>query len=233
MGEVNVSYRADPEDHATCSRWSRPPRSRSRGTKWQLTAANLSDAFWARAERLTALRRAEQDQMQEYVDPGFGAHGVPDSGARRRPRPGLAAGSAAPAGHGRSRARPRCDRVPAPYEPAHRATEAVAGRRSAAATPSRGRIPKELQAQPGKALCVWGDAGWGASVRHGKYHDGRFSDDLVEACRQLVEQWGPDPAPMWVTCVPSRRHPDLVPDFARRLAGSLGLAVRAGPREDG
>lgn len=28
---------------------------------------------------------------------------------------------------------------------------------------------------------------------------------------------------MWVTCVPSRRHPDLVPDFARRLATALGL----------
>jgi ATP-dependent DNA helicase RecQ len=26
-----------------------------------------------------------------------------------------------------------------------------------------------------------------------------------------------------VTCVPSRRHPDLVPDFAGRLAGALGL----------
>jgi ATP-dependent DNA helicase RecQ len=36
-------------------------------TKWQLTAANLSEAFWQRAERLTTLRRDEQRQMQEYV----------------------------------------------------------------------------------------------------------------------------------------------------------------------
>jgi ATP-dependent DNA helicase RecQ len=86
-----------------------------------------------------------------------------------------------------------------------------------------GRIPPERQAQPGKALCVWGDAGWGDSVRLGKYHDGRFSEDLVKACRQLVAQWNPDPPPTWVTCVPSRRHPDLVPDLARRLAGALGL----------
>ena len=35
-----------------------------------------------------------------------------------------------------------------------------------------GRIPPELQAQPGKALCVWGDAGWGDLVRRGKYRDG-------------------------------------------------------------
>jgi ATP-dependent DNA helicase RecQ len=37
------------------------------GTKWQLTAATLNESFWLRAERLTALRREEQNQMQEYV----------------------------------------------------------------------------------------------------------------------------------------------------------------------
>jgi ATP-dependent DNA helicase RecQ len=38
------------------------------GAKWQLTAALLTESFWQRAERLTALRRIEQRQMQEYVD---------------------------------------------------------------------------------------------------------------------------------------------------------------------
>ena len=37
------------------------------GSKWQLTAATLGDAFWERAARLTRLRREEQSQMQEYV----------------------------------------------------------------------------------------------------------------------------------------------------------------------
>ena len=37
------------------------------GSSWQLTAASLSDAFWDRAERLTALRRDEQADMQKYV----------------------------------------------------------------------------------------------------------------------------------------------------------------------
>ncbi len=73
---------------------------------------------------------------------------------------------------------------------------------------------------------MWDDAVGGDSVRLGKYHYGRFSDDLVEACRQLFEQWGPDPVPVWVTCVPSRRHPDLVPDFSRRLAKALGLPFK-------
>lgn len=38
------------------------------GTRWQLTAADLSDTFWKRIDRLTDLRRAEQRQMQDYVD---------------------------------------------------------------------------------------------------------------------------------------------------------------------
>src|SRR5262249_46628806 len=36
-------------------------------TKWQLTAAQLKNSFWERADRLTALRRTEQKEMQEYV----------------------------------------------------------------------------------------------------------------------------------------------------------------------
>ena len=43
-------------------------------SKWQLTAAKLSEAFWERAERLTALRRDEHQQMQDYVGLPFGEH---------------------------------------------------------------------------------------------------------------------------------------------------------------
>jgi ATP-dependent DNA helicase RecQ len=39
----------------------------------------------------------------------------------------------------------------------------------------------------------------------------------------MIHEWNPQPAPAWVTCVPSLRHPDLVPNFARRLATALGL----------
>ena len=88
-------------------------------------------------------------------------------------------------------------------------------------------MPLDAQAQPGKALCIWGDAGWGGLVRQGKYRDGHFSDELVEACVRLVREWNPQPAPAWVTCIPSLRHPDLVPDFARRLAAALGLPFDA------
>ncbi len=91
-------------------------------------------------------------------------------------------------------------------------------------TPDRKRIPEELQAEEGRALCVYGDAGWGTLVRHGKYHDGYFADELVEATAEMIlSHWRPDPMPLWVTCVPSRRHPELVPSLARRLARRLGL----------
>ena len=53
---------------------------------------------------------------------------------------------------------------------------------------------------------------------------GRFDDRLVAAAAELVaKRWQPDPFPTWVAAVPSLRHPDLVPDFARRLATALGL----------
>ena len=87
----------------------------------------------------------------------------------------------------------------------------------------RGNISMEHRAEAGKALCIWGDAGWGELVRVGKYRDGRFADELVDACVDLMVKWAPRPAPVWVTCIPSRRHPNLVPEFAERLAMQLGL----------
>ena len=87
----------------------------------------------------------------------------------------------------------------------------------------RGKISIEHRAEAGKALCICGDAGSGGLVRVGKYQDGRFADNLVDACVDLMRRWDPRPAPEWVTWIPSRRHPNLVPDFAERLAIKLGL----------
>jgi ATP-dependent DNA helicase RecQ len=85
-------------------------------------------------------------------------------------------------------------------------------------------IPESARAQDGRALCIWGDAGWGREVARGKYEAGRFSDALVEAAANLVRhQWQPQPTPEWVTAVPSRRRQELVPDFAGRLAARLQL----------
>ena len=85
-------------------------------------------------------------------------------------------------------------------------------------------IPERLRAQEGRVLCMYGDAGWGHEVARGKYQTGQFSDALVTAAAELIQtNWKPDPPPQWVTAIPSRRHAELVRDFAQRLAASLGL----------
>ena len=87
----------------------------------------------------------------------------------------------------------------------------------------RGNLLQQLRAQEGRVLSRWGDAGWGRTVADNK-HAGRFIDELVQAMAEMIQQrWQPNPAPQWVCCVPSRNHPELVPDFARRLAARLGL----------
>ena len=87
----------------------------------------------------------------------------------------------------------------------------------------RGNLPQHLRAQEGRVLSRSGDAGWGRLVADNK-HAGRFNDELVDAMVEMIQQrWQPNPAPLWVCCVPSRNHPELVPDFARRLAVRLGL----------
>jgi ATP-dependent DNA helicase RecQ len=45
------------------------------------------------------------------------------------------------------------------------------------------------------------------------------------------ERWRPEPPPAWLTCVPSHHHPELVPDFARRLAQRLELPFVDGIRK--
>jgi ATP-dependent DNA helicase RecQ len=190
--------------------------------KWQLTAATLSADFWARAERLTALRRDEHQQMRKYVNLPFGAHmrflidaldGDPNSvGSPALPplptaaSPGLV-----------REAVEFLRRTSLPIEPRRRWPDG-----GLPVYAVKGIISSDHQAQPGKVLCVWGDAGWGCLVRQGKYRDGRFADELVAACVNMVHEWNPQPAPAWVTCVPSLRHPNLVPNFASAVAAALG-----------
>ncbi|NYT62973.1 RecQ family ATP-dependent DNA helicase [Alcaligenaceae bacterium] len=89
----------------------------------------------------------------------------------------------------------------------------------------KGNLPAQLRAQEGRVLSRWGDAGWGRVVADNK-HTGRFSEELVEAMAEMIQQrWQPNPVPHWVCYVPSRKYPELVPDFARRLAVRLGLPL--------
>ena len=195
------------------------------GSKWQLTAAKLGDSFWERSERLTSLRHHEQRQMQEYVTLESGYMGYLIKALDGDPC---------------MTTLPTLPPLPRTVDPLL-VQEAIGflKRTSLPIEPRKmwpaggmpkygvmGRIPESLQAQPGKALCLWGDAGWGAIVRRGKYRDGRFEDDLVAACAKMIREWSPQPSPGWVTCIPSLRHPTLMVDFAKRLAKNLELPFR-------
>ncbi|HEY2769353.1 MAG TPA: RecQ family ATP-dependent DNA helicase, partial [Solirubrobacteraceae bacterium] len=85
------------------------------------------------------------------------------------------------------------------------------------------KIPDQLRLSDGRALARAGDGGWDPLIREGRFESGRFDDALVDACVELLSGWRPEPAPRWIAAVPSRRQPDLVPDFARRLAAAVSL----------
>jgi ATP-dependent DNA helicase RecQ len=221
LGRVNISKGRVDKTISLLSLESPAPIARQ-GSKWQLTAANLSEAFWARTERLTELRRGEQRQMREYVSLTSGHMEYLIRALDGDPcavgTPLLPPLSAAPDTVLVREAVAYLRRTDLPIEPRKQWPTGGMPRYQI-----KGRIAPELQAQPGRALCVWGDAGWGGLVRRGKYHDGRFSDELVTACAAMIREWDPQPSPLWVTCVPSLRRPNLVPDFARRLTAALGL----------
>ena len=224
LGLVNISKGRVDKTIALLSLESPAPIAKQ-GTKWQLTAASLSDEFWERAERLTAVRRAEVEQMREYVELPFGEHmrflvralDGDDTAVSPPALPPLPTTvNDAPVRQAVEFLR----RTKLPIEP--RKMWPAGGMPQYGV---KGFIAAGAQAQPGRSLCIWGDAGWGLLVRKGKYRDGRFADDLVGACVRMFSEWAPNPPPTWVTCVPSLRHPDLVPDFARRLADALGLPL--------
>ena len=94
-----------------------------------------------------------------------------------------------------------------------------------------GNLACELRAEEGRILSRWGDAGWGQKVADDK-HQGHFEEVLVEAvCDMIRYRWKPDPAARWVTCVPSLKHTELVPDFSARVADKLGLPFIAAVRK--
>jgi ATP-dependent DNA helicase RecQ len=187
----------------------------------------LGSSFWERVDRLTALRRAEQAQMQAYVDLPFGEH----MGFLIRALDGDPCTVTPP---------------PLPPPPSHvdptLVREAIAFLRRTsipieprkkwptAGLPSyhiNGCIPETRQPEEGRAPCMWRDAGWGRLLYEGKYHYNHFADELVSACVEMVRSWQPRPAPEWVTCIPSLRRPQLVPAFSQRLAKALDLPFHA------
>ena len=199
------------------------------GAKWNVTAAaktyRINAAY---VEAITAIRRQEQSQMQSYMahtgclmeflaraldDPHAGPCGK-CAGCRGTPllAPGfdhdLANRAAIFLKRSYQPLLPRKQWPSGPALPIYNFT---------------GKIGDDLRVEEGRALCLWRDAGWGQLVAAGKYAAGHFGDELVAACAEMLQQWQPTPSPAWVTCIPSLNRPELVPNFAARLAASLGL----------
>lgn len=187
------------------------------GNHWRRTVSPLGESFWNRISRITALRRSEQEQMQEYLDlnedhMNFLMAAL--DGGRSMPSNQLL---------------PDLDTVvdPAISQSAIR----FLGRSRSEIQPRKqwpnlmglGKLARNLQFEEGRALSIWGDPGVAEIVQREKYEVGEFSDRLVRASMELIQEWRPLPSPVWLTCIPSPRRPKLVPDFARCLAKSLGI----------
>lgn len=222
MNRVNLSCRKIEHVLKLLSLESPAPLVKQ-GTKWQLTSTSLSPSFWQRAERLTQLRYQEHQQMKEYVGLSFGQHmkfliQALDGDVKQVASPQLPPLSESVNPILVQEAIDFLQRTDFPIEA--RKQFPAGGLQHYG---FKGRIPECHQAQEGRVLSIWGDAGWGGLVKQGKYHNGRFSNELVIAFVEMIRKWNPQPQPTWVTCVPSLRHPTLVPDFAQRVAQRLGL----------
>lgn len=94
--------------------------------------------------------------------------------------------------------------------------------------PDKTKIESEFQFKGGIVLSNYADAGYGMVVQKGKYLDGYFSDELVDASVKILSEFIKNNNIEWITPVTSKRHPQLVPDFAKRLADRLGIGYFEG-----
>ena len=196
--------------------------------RWKRTAAPLAAAFWERVERLTDLRRREQARMLEYLHARsclmqflareLDEHDAPPCGRCAVCRGGPLLGEQFPPALA-ERAAQFLRRTHHPIKP-----RKLWPKDAFKTYPFSGRMAKELSAEEGRVLAIWGDAGWGELVRSGKYSAStRFDDRLIAAVVEMIREWNPQPRPAWVTCVPSLNHTTLVAEFAGRLAHALNL----------
>lgn len=222
LEKVNLAHKRIKDALDILSLESPAPISKT-GGKWQLTSSRLSETFWARVKRLTELRHKELNQMLVYTKLPFGKHmdflveELDGNPITTKPQylPEL------PADIGKSEEGLGLKflyRTHYPIKP-KKIWPSVGLQEYGL----NGRIKKNHRAEEGRSLCFYHDEGWGEIVKQGKYTTNCFCDHLVDACFNMVKKWNPQPFPTWVTCMTSLRSPDLVPNFAKRLAYALDL----------
>jgi ATP-dependent DNA helicase RecQ len=196
-------------------------------SKWYATPVNYQPDS-DKIERLTQIRRQEQDKMREYMGEkqqclmAFLAKELDD------PNPTKCGKCAVCLGESLLPETPSLEIVNQAIQYLRRCDIIIQPRKRwpSEALPTygfSGNIKPNLIAEAGRALSLWGDAGWGELVKLGKYRDNNFNDVLVEGAFEMIQRWQPELFPTWVTCVPSLNRPELVPNFARKLADRLNL----------
>ncbi|MEG5017627.1 RecQ family ATP-dependent DNA helicase [Microcoleus sp. B4-C2] len=199
-------------------------------SKWYATPVNYQPDS-DKIERLTQIRRQEQDKMREYMGEkkqclmAFLAKELDD------PNPTKCGKCAVCLGESLLPETPSLEIVNQAIQYLRRCDIIIEPRKQ---WPSKafliyrysGNIQPNLRAEGGRALSLWGDAGWGELVKLGKYRDNNFNDVLVEGAFEMIQRWQPQPFPTWVTCVPSLNRPELVPNFAQKLADRLNLPFK-------
>ncbi|WP_254235817.1 RecQ family ATP-dependent DNA helicase [Allokutzneria sp. A3M-2-11 16] len=84
-----------------------------------------------------------------------------------------------------------------------------------------GRIPATEAASVGRALGRLTDIGWGNRLRPlfaPDALDAEITDELFQACVQVLAGWGWERRPVGVAAIDSRKRPRLVASFATRIA---------------
>ncbi len=89
----------------------------------------------------------------------------------------------------------------------------------------KGRLKKEQQNRPGRALARLGDGGWNpiveALIRQDPSEPIDLGDNVLNACAAVLKRWDWEQRPAWICPMPSRRRQPLIDAVADGL-GSLG-----------
>ena len=171
-------------------------RGRRRGRARPTAAGRARAQPWTydagARRRVTAQRRAEQAAMRDYAATtdcrmAFLRDQLDDP--RRESVRSLRQLHGAALGR-RARSHRRRRRGPVPPLGARSTIEPAPSQRV-----RQGRSAVE----PGRALSVYGDGGWGSQVARASTATVAFSDELVDAAARLVRGWRARPGPTWVT----------------------------------
>lgn len=221
QGVLNIS-RSKLEKSLELMELEDPPSVVKRGSKFLRTPVPSADALFERAQRITKLRYEEMRLMQAYCcfneNLMYYVVSALDGDTSQISTPTLEPLPQTPDPALIQEAQAFLKKMHLPIEP--RKQWPYQGFQI---FPLSGKIPEAHRHEVGRALCIWNEGDWGKMVKDGKYRHGHFDDELVNAVVELLRRWSPRPEPVWVTCIPSLRHPTLVPDFAKRVANVLGI----------